>query len=88
MGTLTLQSDDTSSTTPVTVTVTAFSGSKRRVSRKATLGFSDEMTKLLKLPHVYLGYWIDQSPKMDYKTQFRPYQLMTDGQWADAPPRR
>ncbi len=46
-----------------------------------------EQTKLLKLPHVYLGYWIDQSPKMDYKTQFRPYQLMTDGQWADAPPR-
>ncbi len=46
-----------------------------------------EQTKLLKLPHVYLGYWIDQSPKMDYKTQFRPYQLMTDGHWADAPPR-
>ncbi len=46
-----------------------------------------EQTKLLKLPHVYLGYWIDQSPKMDYKTQFRPYQLMTDGQWADVPPR-
>jgi leucyl-tRNA---protein transferase len=46
-----------------------------------------EQTRLLKLPHVYLGYWIDQSPKMDYKTQFRPYQLMTDGVWADAPPR-
>ena len=40
-----------------------------------------EQTQLLKLPHVYLGYWIAQSPKMAYKAQFRPHQLLIDGQW-------
>ena len=45
-----------------------------------------EQTKLLKLPHVYLGYWIQQSPKMAYKAQFRPHQLLIDGRWQDAEP--
>jgi arginine-tRNA-protein transferase len=40
-----------------------------------------EQTKLLKLPHLYLGYWIDASPKMAYKIQFRPHQMLRDGQW-------
>ena len=40
-----------------------------------------EQTKLLKLPHVYLGYWIAQSGKMAYKAQFRPHQLLINGQW-------
>lgn len=44
-----------------------------------------DQTRLLGLPHVYLGYWIEQSPKMAYKSQFRPYQLLIDGQW-QAPP--
>ena len=39
--------------------------------------------RLLKLPHVYLGYWIAQSPKMAYKAQFGPHQLLIDGQWID-----
>ena len=43
-----------------------------------------EQTRLLKLPHVYLGYWIEQSPKMAYKAQFRPHQLLLDGRWQDA----
>ena len=43
-----------------------------------------EQTKVLKLPHVYLGYWIAQSPKMAYKSQFRPHQLLVDGRWQDA----
>ena len=41
-----------------------------------------EQTELLKLPHVYLGYWIAESPKMAYKAQFRPHQVLRDGQWA------
>jgi leucyl-tRNA---protein transferase len=45
-----------------------------------------EQTKLLKLPHVYLGYWIGQSPKMAYKAQFRPHQLLVDGRWQEAAP--
>ncbi len=38
-------------------------------------------TKLLKLPHVYLGYWIGQSGKMAYKAQFQPHELLVNGQW-------
>jgi len=45
-----------------------------------------EQTRLLKLPHVYLGYWIEGSPKMAYKAQFRPHQLLIDGRWQAAPP--
>jgi leucyl-tRNA---protein transferase len=43
-----------------------------------------EQTKVLNLPHVYLGYWIAASPKMAYKSQFRPHQLLVDGRWQDA----
>jgi len=44
-----------------------------------------EQTKLLKLPHVYLGYWIAQSDKMAYKSQFRPHERLIDGRWVAAP---
>ena len=44
-----------------------------------------EQTRELHLRHVYLGYWIAQSPKMAYKAQFGPYQVLLDGQW-QAPP--
>jgi arginine-tRNA-protein transferase len=40
-----------------------------------------EQTRLLKLPHVYLGYWIGQSGKMAYKAQFRPHELLVNGHW-------
>jgi arginine-tRNA-protein transferase len=45
-----------------------------------------EQTRLLKLRHVYLGYWIDDSPKMAYKAQFRPHQVLLDGRWVDPAP--
>ena len=35
-----------------------------------------------KLPFVYLGYWIEESRKMRYKTDFRPIQELTRGNWA------
>jgi leucyl-tRNA---protein transferase len=35
----------------------------------------------LDLAHVYLGYWIEQSPKMTYKAQFAPYELLIDEIW-------
>jgi len=33
---------------------------------------------------VYLGYWIHESQKMKYKTNFKPYELMIDGVWQEA----
>ena len=44
-----------------------------------------QQTRLLKLPHVYLGYWIEQSPKMSYKRQFGPHELLLDGHWQGGP---
>lgn len=40
-----------------------------------------EQTKLLKLPFVYLGYWIQDSQKMNYKSNFKPAQILMDGEW-------
>ncbi|MGV8825296.1 arginyltransferase, partial [Methylibium petroleiphilum] len=44
-----------------------------------------EQTRQLKLPHVYLGYWIGESPKMSYKAQFRPNERLVDGVWQPEP---
>ena len=40
-----------------------------------------EITRERGLPHLYLGYWIDQHPKMDYKARFRPLELLTADGW-------
>ena len=42
-----------------------------------------EQTRELGLEHLYLGYWIEASPKMAYKTRFRPHQLLLGGQWRE-----
>ncbi|MDP1902113.1 MAG: arginyltransferase [Rubrivivax sp.] len=44
-----------------------------------------EQTQLLKLPYVYLGYWIERSGKMAYKAQFRPHELLLEGRWQAGP---
>ena len=40
-----------------------------------------EQARTLGLPHVYLGYWIQESPKMNYKSDFRPCEIRLEGQW-------
>lgn len=35
----------------------------------------------LGLPYVYLGYWIGLSPKMAYKSGFRPAEILIQGCW-------
>ena len=37
--------------------------------------------KALKLPHVYLGYWIEESQKMNYKAKFKPAEMLLSGRW-------
>lgn len=40
----------------------------------------------LGLPHVYLGYWVAGSPKMDYKRRFSPLEELTPDGWMHLPP--
>ena len=40
-----------------------------------------ELCQALDLPHLYLGYWIRESAKMRYKTEYRPVELFLNGRW-------
>jgi arginine-tRNA-protein transferase len=37
---------------------------------------------LISLPFVYLGYWVEGSHKMDYKSRFTPLELLRPDGWA------
>jgi arginyl-tRNA--protein-N-Asp/Glu arginylyltransferase len=43
-----------------------------------------EWAKQLKLPYLYLGYWIRESQKMAYKQNFKPLEKLIDGEWVVA----
>ena len=40
-----------------------------------------EWCREIGLPYLYLGYWIRDSPKMQYKTDYRPVELFANGRW-------
>jgi arginine-tRNA-protein transferase len=40
-----------------------------------------EMARSKQLDYLYLGYWIKACPKMSYKSQFRPLELMLNRRW-------
>jgi leucyl-tRNA---protein transferase len=42
-----------------------------------------EQAKQLGLPFVYLGYLINESPKMRYKALFKPFEILVNGQWVN-----
>ena len=37
--------------------------------------------RALGLPHLYLGYWVEGSKKMDYKAQYLPQERLGPGGW-------
>lgn len=40
-----------------------------------------EEARRMGLPYIYLGYWIEQSPKMSYKRRFRPMEAHGPDGW-------
>ncbi|MAI42245.1 MAG: arginyltransferase [Candidatus Azotimanducaceae bacterium] len=46
-----------------------------------TLLWLIEKAKRESLRHVYLGYWIKDSHKMDYKITYKPIELYVNGKW-------
>ncbi|MEF8793730.1 arginyltransferase [Thiohalorhabdus sp.] len=59
--------------------------SRRSLGTYAVL-WQIQQARTLGLPHVYLGYWIRESPKMAYKSHFRPAEVWTGQQWRQLAP--
>src|SRR5262249_35210965 len=43
-----------------------------------------ETARARRIPHVYLGYYVENCPSMVYKARFKPNEVLgSDGQWHD-----
>ena len=56
------------------------SENKRSLGRFVIL-FLIQQTKKLDLASLYLGYWIKNSHKMNYKSAYRPLEIQSGNQW-------
>lgn len=57
---------------------------KRSIGTYAIL-WQIEHTKQIGLDYLYLGYWVDGSPKMAYKKNFSPLEALIDQVWRPLP---
>ena len=46
-----------------------------------SLLYEIEYARLLNIRWLYLGYWIENSPKMNYKADYKPAQILRDFRW-------
>ena len=53
---------------------------RRRLGSQAVL-WELEMCRRQGLRWLFLGYWIEDSPKMGYKARFRPAETFIEGRW-------
>lgn len=56
-------------------------GLEKRSLGTYTILWLIERARSLKLPYVYLGYWVPESRKMAYKARFRPSEILSGGVW-------
>ncbi len=40
-----------------------------------------EYCRKLGVPWLYLGFWIEDSEKMQYKAEYRPFEILVENQW-------
>lgn len=55
--------------------------SRRSLGSYAILWQIEYTASVLRLPYVYLGYWISGCKKMDYKQQYVPLECLRSGRW-------
>ncbi len=56
-------------------------GQQRRSLGVWSILWQIRRTRAAGLPWLYLGYWVENSPKMDYKIDFQPIEQLRGGEW-------